>query len=107
MKKLYRSNNNRTISGVLGGLGEYFDVDPTILRLVYLFFTIFSGIVPGTLFYLFAVTLIPNAPHGVGHRNTQASESAAESASASASAAKKTAHKEKDSDKEDKEKDEK
>jgi phage shock protein C len=37
-KKLFRSEENKVLFGILGGLGEYFDVDPTIYRLFFLFF---------------------------------------------------------------------
>ena len=35
MKKLYKSNTDKVFAGILGGIGEYFDIDPTILRLAY------------------------------------------------------------------------
>lgn len=44
-KKLYRSRNDRMIAGVCGGLGEYFEVDPTLIRLLFVLgiFATFSG----------------------------------------------------------------
>ncbi|MEK7552052.1 MAG: PspC domain-containing protein [Patescibacteria group bacterium] len=59
MKKLYRSKTNRVFGGVLGGLGEYFNVDPVILRLVFLFVLIFTAVVPGILFYIISIFVIP------------------------------------------------
>lgn len=59
MKKLYRSRNNRMIFGVCGGIGEYFDVDPTLVRLVWLLFTFWG---PGILAYLIAWIIIPEEP---------------------------------------------
>ncbi len=47
------------IAGVLGGLGVYFNVDATVLRLVYLAITIFSGVLPGIIVYLFAIVIMP------------------------------------------------
>lgn len=47
-KKLVKSSTNKTLTGVLGGLGEYFGFDPTIVRVAYVlltFFTCFSGII--------------------------------------------------------------
>lgn len=44
MKKLYRSNTNRKLSGVCGGLAEHFDIDPTIIRLIFIFLTLFGGV---------------------------------------------------------------
>ena len=58
-KKLYRSKENRFVAGVLGGLGEYAQVDPTLLRLLWLLLTVFSGFVPGIVAYIFAIVVIP------------------------------------------------
>jgi phage shock protein C len=57
--KVYRSKEDRVIGGVCGGLGEYFDVDSTILRLGWVIVTVFSGIVPGILIYIVALFIIP------------------------------------------------
>ena len=59
MKKLYRSSN-RIVAGVCGGIAEYFDVDPTLIRVVYLALTLFSVAFPGLLLYLIMMILIPN-----------------------------------------------
>ena len=61
-KKLYRSREDRIISGVMGGLGEYFNVDPVILRLLYVLVAIATGIIPGVVVYLVAVFVVPEAP---------------------------------------------
>lgn len=50
------------LAGVMGGIGEYFDVDPVILRLLYLIATIFTGVAPGTICYIIAMLVIPMAP---------------------------------------------
>ncbi|KMK77459.1 PspC domain-containing protein [Alkalihalobacillus pseudalcaliphilus] len=59
MKRLYRSQDNRMISGICGGLGEYFNVDPTIIRLV---LVVLSFMTLGTvlLAYLVGTIVIPN-----------------------------------------------
>ena len=58
IKRLYRSKKNRAIAGVCGGLGEYFEVDPTIVRLIWVIFTLVSlGI--GILAYIIAWVIIP------------------------------------------------
>lgn len=59
-KKLYRSEKNRILAGILGGLGEYFDVDPTVLRLGWLLVFVFTGIFPGLLAYIIAIFIVPN-----------------------------------------------
>lgn len=58
-KRIYRSRKNKIICGVGGGLAEYLDVDPTIIRLIMLV-VILSG--PGILFYLGAALIIPMEP---------------------------------------------
>ena len=56
MKKIYRSQNDRIIAGVCGGFAEYFGSDPTLVRLVWIFFTIFGGM--GILAYIISIILI-------------------------------------------------
>ncbi len=59
MKKLYRSNDNKIWKGVLGGFGEYFNIDPVLLRIVFIFFVLATGIVPGLITYIIAIVIIP------------------------------------------------
>jgi len=59
MKKLYRSKNDKMLAGVCGGLGEYFAVDSTLIRLGYAVLTILSGIIPCLLLYIMAAIIIP------------------------------------------------
>ncbi len=56
MKRIYRSKEDRIIAGVCGGFAEYLGIDPTIVRLVWIFFTIFGGM--GILAYIFSIILI-------------------------------------------------
>lgn len=58
-KKLYRSEKNKVLAGVLGGLGEYLGIDPTVLRLIYLLLTVFTGFFPGIIAYILAIFIIP------------------------------------------------
>ena len=58
-KRLYRSHNNKVLAGVCGGLGEYFDIDPVLIRLLYLFITVFTGLLPGLFFYILACAIVP------------------------------------------------
>ena len=60
-RKLYRSRTNRMVSGVCGGLGEFANVDPTIIRLLFAAGTIFSGGVL-LLVYLVMIFVIPEGP---------------------------------------------
>ncbi len=56
-KRLFRSKTNRKISGVCGGLASYFDADPTIVRLIFLF-SIFLGTL-GFWVYLIMIIIVP------------------------------------------------
>ncbi len=60
-KKLYRSRRQRMFAGICGGLGEFFDIDPTLVRLLFVLGAIFSGSV---LFwvYLIMMIVVPEAP---------------------------------------------
>ncbi len=58
-KRLFRSRKERKLLGVMGGMAEYTGLDPSFLRLVYLFFTVVTGIVPGVLLYLAMAWIVP------------------------------------------------
>ena len=59
-KRLYRSRDNSMIAGVCGGLGEYLDMDPTFIRLLWIVFTLAGG--SGILAYIIAWIIIPQHP---------------------------------------------
>ena len=59
VKKLYRSKTSKVFTGVCGGLGVYFGIDPVAVRLFWVLFVICTGFVPGVLAYIIAVFLIP------------------------------------------------
>ena len=61
MKRLYRSKKNRIIAGVCGGMGEYFNMDPTIIRLVWILFALL-GMGLGIIAYIIAVIILPLEP---------------------------------------------
>lgn len=58
-RKLYRSRKNAMISGVCGGLADYFGQDPTLVRLLYVGLTVFTVIFPGVIFYIAAMLIVP------------------------------------------------
>lgn len=58
-KKLYRSSTNVKISGVCGGIGEYFDIDPTLIRLAWILGSIITGFIMGIIAYVICVCIIP------------------------------------------------
>jgi phage shock protein C len=57
-----RSSVDCKIAGVCGGIAEYMDVDPTVVRLVWVLITFFTGIVPGIVAYLVAWMVMPITP---------------------------------------------
>lgn len=60
-RKIFKSRDNVLVDGVLGGIAEYFDVDPTLVRLAFVFGLIFLSI-DFILFYIFAAIIIPRRP---------------------------------------------
>ncbi len=61
-KRLYRSRDERMIAGVCGGLGQYLNIDPTIIRLLFVLSTFWGG--SGFIAYLVMMVLIPEEPLG-------------------------------------------
>lgn len=59
-KKLYKSSTNRVLCGVCGGIGEYLNIDPTVIRLLCLM--LICGWGSGILFYIVAAVIIPEQP---------------------------------------------
>ncbi|MCD6446895.1 MAG: PspC domain-containing protein [Candidatus Marinimicrobia bacterium] len=59
-KKLYRSINNSMIGGVMAGIADYFNIDVTLVRVLYVFITIFSAVFPAILVYLICWAIIPS-----------------------------------------------
>lgn len=59
-KKLYREQNGRMIAGICVGIGRYFNVDPTIIRLIWVLLAFFCG--SGILAYLIAWIIVPVVP---------------------------------------------
>jgi phage shock protein C len=62
MSKLHLSNTDRKIAGVCGGIGESYDVDSTLIRLLWVFLTLVTGVIPGIILYLLAIIIIPEKP---------------------------------------------
>ena len=58
-KKLYRSKTNRVIFGICGGLGEYFDIDPLVVRILFILLTFTGG--SGIVIYLILAIMIPDS----------------------------------------------
>lgn len=56
-KRLYRSSTNYKLAGVCGGIGEYFNIDPTLVRLGWILFSVMGG--AGLLAYIIAAIIMP------------------------------------------------
>jgi len=62
MKKLYRSTVDRWIAGICGGIGEYFEIDPNIIRVIWIVITAITGFIPGIVVYILLWIILPQ--HG-------------------------------------------
>ncbi len=60
-RTLTKSSTERMIAGVCGGLAEYFDLDPTLVRVGYVLLSIFSAGFPGLLVYIILAVIMPDA----------------------------------------------
>ncbi|MCX6703623.1 MAG: PspC domain-containing protein [Candidatus Zambryskibacteria bacterium] len=65
MKKLYKNQHDEVLTGVIGGIGEYFSIDPVVLRIGFVILVLISGIFPGIIAYIIAYFIIPEKPHGM------------------------------------------
>lgn len=63
VKKLYKSNSDVWIAGVLAGIAEYFAIDPTVLRLGYILLLLITGVFPGVIVYIVAWFIVPEKPN--------------------------------------------
>lgn len=59
VKRLYRSRKEKMVAGVCGGLAEYFEIDPVIIRLAWLMFAVFGV---GIITYILAIIIVPEEP---------------------------------------------
>jgi len=57
-KRLYRSRTERQVAGVCGGLAEYFKLDPTLVRIIFILITLFGG--PGLVLYIILWLVLPD-----------------------------------------------
>lgn len=59
MKKRLTKSQNKILAGVLGGIADYFDIDPAWVRIIGAALIIFTGFFPGTLLYIIAAIVMP------------------------------------------------
>lgn len=57
-KRLYKSRTDKKVCGVCGGIASYFDVDPTVIRLIWVIFTLAGG--SGLIAYIIAAIIMPD-----------------------------------------------
>jgi len=67
MKKLYRSDTHRMLAGICGGFGEYTNTDPSVIRILWLLLTVFTGFLPGIIAYILAIFIVPAKPVAPAH----------------------------------------
>lgn len=58
-KKLYKSTNNKMLSGVCAGFADFIGIDPTIVRVIYALVSFFTGGFPGVIIYFMLAIIIP------------------------------------------------
>ena len=79
VKKLYRSKDDRWLGGVCGGIAKYFNVDSTIIRVLFILFALVIG--GGILVYIILWIVIPEEPDDLAAESTTEAESAADAES--------------------------
>ena len=65
MTRLYRSRSERVLGGVCGGLGKFFGIDPTIIRLMFVVVGVLGYIVPAVVIYVILMIVVPEEPAAV------------------------------------------
>lgn len=66
-QRLYKSRTEKKLAGVAGGFGEYLNIDPTIVRIIFILLTFLHGI--GALLYLICLIIVPKEPLPLGPKN--------------------------------------
>lgn len=61
-KRLYRSQHQKMLAGVCGGIAEYFDIDPTLVRIGYVVLSFLVALLPSILFYIILMLIMPTYP---------------------------------------------
>lgn len=59
MKRLTRSTTDRWIAGICGGIGEYLEIDPNVIRVIWVIVTVLSGFFPGIIIYILLWIILP------------------------------------------------
>jgi phage shock protein PspC (stress-responsive transcriptional regulator) len=62
IKKLYRSREDKVFAGLFGGIGKFYAIDPVILRLLFVFLGIATGVIPFLVAYVIGAAIVPLEP---------------------------------------------
>jgi len=62
MQKLYLSEKDKKIAGVCGGIGETYNIDPTLIRLAFVFAALLTAVIPVVVTYVIAWIIVPKKP---------------------------------------------
>lgn len=68
-KRLYRVKEGKILAGVFTGLGKYFDIDPTLIRIIYVLIALFTTGVPCTILYIVMALIVPEEPEQNNYNN--------------------------------------
>ena len=77
MKKIYRSRKDKILVGVCGGMGDYFDMDPVLIRIIFILLCLVKGM--GFLVYLISAFIIPLEPEKGRQKSLQITTEKAQS----------------------------
>lgn len=58
-KKLYRNAKNKMIAGICAGMADYFNIDPTVMRIIWIIATVLTGFIFGIIAYIVCILVIP------------------------------------------------
>ncbi|MDK2917009.1 MAG: hypothetical protein PWR25_1566 [Euryarchaeota archaeon] len=58
-KRLYRSTTDRWVAGICGGIGEYLEIDPNVIRAIWVIVTVLTGFLPGIIIYILLWLILP------------------------------------------------
>jgi phage shock protein C len=64
-KRLYKSRTDKVIEGVCGGIADYINMDPTVVRVLYVVLSVMSSGFPGILIYILLAIIMPNKPEEI------------------------------------------
>lgn len=64
-RRLYKSRTDKVIEGVCGGIAEYINMDPTVVRVLYVVLSVMSSGFPGILIYILLMIIMPDKPEEI------------------------------------------